>query len=1154
MNLRIFALVTLLFSAVMIAAPMPAFSFQAVAGKTGHDGISLFNGSRLAENGAIVIPNAAETGSAFVEPLADWELGQEGFTAVITVKSDRPQHLAFFGKKGVFTLRQSAVPGPGMILFVGEEDKAETTHQLPWNLQFSPGKYVQYAVSARYIDNPATGQIGYEFAVYANGQLRDKRLLYNLKPGQGKGGFWLGNDPKTGFFLGGEILDFAFYRTALNDGEISGLAEANPYIRQQRESETLKLPTKYQATLTPADGDTPESQWLKSALARAFFNGATEAKLDTVLPLLPVAFDDSAISSFNSSQTWYRLVATTDILWLLSLQGGTEAVMAGAFDKRTGRELSGRRLLGWRLESSQGEISDQSHGISAEIADFTENDGTATFNIVWRFQALTMTSHVTLAGKRMEADFRVDNPDASLKLDRVFYPMFRVRPPSENGLMCISASFSGNLGKVNLLNGYRFGSDYPSEVSMQFRGLYDADGNGIYLGFEEASPLVKKFGGGGEDGDYRYDAATTCELAVGAKGGNSYATRGPAVLELYQGHWYEAGQIYKRFLLSRADWFVRKLPRSDTPKWYRENNLTIIGGSADEVIYLREYLGLPFLSDRTGFWYDIDTSQPLPYMVHTTKDAYNSFESIKRIKKAGIRMTAYINPRLWDFAQHHKPRVDDYALQAAIKHSDGSPHLEKYGSMVAVVCPMSSLMHQVVVDNVRRMVENFDCIYLDQTIDAHSLPCFDANHGHALNSPYFWHQGYFQMMDELRREARRINPDAVFCGEGGDDVWCTRMDGYLTWLYGLTGHVPLIQSIYGGGRVQFVGRGFESFGGGGDWDAFFCRLGEQFVNSEQLGWFNINDFRFGARRRRFVKKLMHLRLGVVSFFTESNMLAPLEFTTPMPQITCNWQCLVPRMVTTDKVVHAVWRRQDGKILIPFVNTTVETVKIQPVLPFRGKLFVCREGSRNVEEYAAAEPPALELGAHEAQFWFVDEQGGSVPPEAIATAQVMPKVVTFDDGKNLCFGQNFQACLRLDGTTGEWFTAEQASWLKQVFREVTPTLAYTPAKKDLVTAGNWLLSEDGGLAFYGEVDFGQQPKGVEVEVSAMSEGAGSRLKLVAMQGQEPGTTLASAVVPDTGKYFDFQTIRLELPDDYAGVHKVAWSFEKPVVLRRWRVLQ
>ena len=111
---------------------------------------------------------------------------------------------------------------------------------------------------------------------------------------------------------------------------------------------------------------------------------------------------------------------------------------------------------------------------------------------------------------------------------------------------------------------------YPrSYLSMQFGAYYD-NKSGIYFAFEDPEAEVKQYYAQGRKGEIAAYWTGFAPWKAGSTGGNSYDMSGVSVIELYDGEWYEAAKVYRKFLESKAKWWIKELPRKDTAKWFRD--------------------------------------------------------------------------------------------------------------------------------------------------------------------------------------------------------------------------------------------------------------------------------------------------------------------------------------------------------------------------------------------------------------------------------------------------------------------------------------------------------------------------------------------------------------------------------------------------------
>ena len=112
----------------------------------------------------------------------------------------------------------------------------------------------------------------------------------------------------------------------------------------------------------------------------------------------------------------------------------------------------------------------------------------------------------------------------------------------------------------------------------------------------------------------------------------------------------------------------------------------------------------------------------------------------------------------------------------------------------------------------------FNGIYWDQLPCSSPRICWSSEHGHAPGDPTAWVRGYRTMLKNLRAKY----PQMALDGEDHSEVYNDLLDGYMTWRSTEPNHIPMFQSVYGGGRVQFTARAFDTFGGkSGSYEASF---------------------------------------------------------------------------------------------------------------------------------------------------------------------------------------------------------------------------------------------------------------------------------------------------------------------------------------------
>ena len=368
--------------------------------------------------------------------------------------------------------------------------------------------------------------------------------------------------------------------------------------------------------------------------------------------------------------------------------------------------------------------------------------------------------------------------------------------------------------------------------------------------------------------------------------------------------------------------------REDTPLWMRELCVWAqTGGSAAEcgepVRRFAEYLGVP-----VGFhwyrWHEIPFDNDYPHYFPTT-DGF--VEEVRKLRKSNVYVMPYINGRLWDTRDRGVEDVEftTRGLSAATKDDSGQPYTEMYGSKesdgsrvsLAVMCPSTSTWQDEVNEIVARLFDQCEVsgVYIDQIAAASPKTCMDPSHGHPLGGGHWWNEGYWKMLENMRRE---MKPDRMLTSECNAEPFLRWFDGYLTWHWQYDGQVPVFPAVYGG-AIQMFGRAYR---GGETRDlALRMKSAQQLVFGEQIGWLDprVVD---QPENAEFLRQIVRLRWQLRRYFYAGEMLRPPRLSGDIPKVRADWQWQNTWWVETDALLTGAWRLpQEDKVVVIFTNVT-----------------------------------------------------------------------------------------------------------------------------------------------------------------------------------------------------------------------------------------
>jgi hypothetical protein len=531
---------------------------------------------------------------------------------------------------------------------------------------------------------------------------------------------------------------------------------------------------------------------------------------------------------------------------------------------------------------------------------------------------------------------RVDNTSTNWSVWRVVFPQVALADLGTNAAVLFPRG-PGELQYGVWDRPFTFHGDYPSGwCSMQFMAAYREGENptGLYVAVQDPWGSTKDLEVKSVPTTHNVQLSFDHPAPNMGLAGNNFVLEGEAVWQVLRGDWFDAAMIYKRWARREAKWWPRltRDGRTDTPRWMRELNAwAMTGGAPAECVpAVKEFCG--FLGVPIGFhwynWHQIPFDNDYPHYF-PAKDGFT--QGVAELKAAGVFVMPYINGRLWD---SHDRGAEDFeftrlALAAATKQGDGSPYLEAYGSKetngepvrLGVMCPATPLWQNTVSNIVLRLLSECgtSAVYIDQVAAASPKLCLDRAHGHPLGGGHWWNEGYWRMLDAIRR-ARPS--DTMLTTECNGEPFIRWFDGYLTWHWQFPGQVPAFPAVYGG-TIQMFGRAYR----GGDTKdlAFRMKAGQQLVFGEQLGWLDPGVVK-EKENAEFFRQMVGLRAEFNRYFSAGEMARPPKLRGPIPTVRADWQWSGEWWVTTDAVLTGAWQLpQEKRMALLFVNVSDQSV-------------------------------------------------------------------------------------------------------------------------------------------------------------------------------------------------------------------------------------
>ncbi len=995
------------------------------------------------------------------------------------------------------------------------------------------GEWVHVAAVIEHFNDITQAEVGYKISLYINGEREYSQRFLQIVPGAKDSPVLIGNGFSGGpWFMNGEMANVAMYNRPLSSSEIAKLCSMEKRVKNLRGGlGEIEPALKALTQQIESTGKAP-ARWAAAAIIRAASAKAEQKHLyplaETVLKYKNLDME-SFSEAINSAQKHAHIILTNDLAAFILIGKGLGAhPIIGVMNRKNGCEIFGEKTFGWEFCRHKDGMTNKTDNISSGVSWNSAVVGN-TLKIKWAGAGdlgFTAESDVIFNGSRIESSFQIANNSKKYIIDSVKYPIYSFRGLGK-GDRLVHPYRSGLLIANPTEEQFRYGQNgfYPTfSVTMQFGAYYDASRQGIYFGCEDPLGRVKEYSAEGKRNNLEISWS---HPVAQAPGNNNFQLSGKAALELYQGEWYEAGQIYRRFLEKKAVWWIPELPRKSTPEWFRNNTLwiqiyTLSHNQAEDVrntlTYLRSYFGLPFCVN----WYRWNDMKKAGWPHFPAQDYTKEIN--RQIQDCGIYTFPYIDSRLWQLKDGHGAKdwmFTSHGLKYAVKKEDGSLWIENYGgTQYAVMCPAVTGWQDFLSDLVIRLVTEykFNGIYHDQVAASNPRMCFDRTHKHPFNDSRAWiENGYWKLFERMFQKLHKIDRNICHTSEESAEPYLKQFDGYVVWGWTENGQIPLYQSIYAG-RAQFVGRLFDRERRG-DPQSFFSKIGQQLVNAEQIGRFMLDEIKEADTRRLFTKKAVHVRRALLYWFNEGLMLSPIDFGNTMKQEFSLWGAYQPVIVKMPCIANSAWQGKDGSRVWLFVNTQSKPASAKPVVSSQKGWWICKEGAQ--KPVFSKVPCEVRLPALGYEIWI---EGTRTQADEIQ--KTLKNISTFDCGKPMHLVMKF-AQKRIKGVPGKKYTGEDMAG--------SAFCTLYPDKKRF----GWI--NDGAVISFGEVDFGSAGATtvtVSVGVSPLYAGGSINL-LTTLPGQEEKV---AAVIPlkSTGGFQVIQELTVPLHFKLTGKHNIIFK--------------
>ncbi len=561
--------------------------------------------------------------------------------------------------------------------------------------------------------------------------------------------------------------------------------------------------------------------------------------------------------------------------------------------------------------------------------EVTVEAGPTSCSLVFVGTEMTVTVSILTDGDTSDWDIAIDVA-ADKTLNTVEFPCLNLKAGGED--VFFLPKYSGVIYPNPQANALDKSLLYPRgfACSMQFASYYN-DAYGIYLGTHDPGGAMKYFSAhaNGFDG-LRYST----EIPIPDKGqtDNDWQMEGVFCVELFDGQWYEASQIYKRWVSAEADYW----PRDDADRTARFNELANIDAwvlywgnsfsptTRNAINAYASVLGDIRMALHWYLWYSTYSNfdEGFPYLL---PEKPGMTEFVADLQGDGHYVIPYMNGRLFQTNHATYPTL---GAPNAVKNVDGSVSLDfAFGEHEwATMCPATTPWQDIMVAESSELLNRVDCAaaYFDMICAANPKECYDPNHGHTLAGGNYWRSGYAQMMDAVHTAA--MGPEKFITTEGCCDYLADTIDGFLTLGWMTDNMVPAFQSVYGG-RVHLAG---INLGTNYSTQTFYCKVAQTFVTGIIPGSFSswmTQDPNAQAVAVPFIRRITTVRKKLREYMARGHILKPLPIDkSSLGTLTTTWHDHEARAdvpVTMSTLQSAIWgNAEESEIVILLLNASM----------------------------------------------------------------------------------------------------------------------------------------------------------------------------------------------------------------------------------------
>ena len=513
--------------------------------------------------------------------------------------------------------------------------------------------------------------------------------------------------------------------------------------------------------------------------------------------------------------------------------------------------------------------------------------------------------------------------------------------------------------------GYGFGSHEPygcpyptSRGQMQLNAYYQKTGNFYYPSQSESPGLYLSTHD--EDINPKVYYATDepknklLRFVVGhypkdnSKAGLGFEQKYPMVIGAFNGDWYTAASIYRKWALKQK-WSSkgRLIERDDIPEWLLRITAWIRLATNSNPSNIYDNVVKNYRKNLYGFlgiqWYawEYGIKKACGVFPPTSNGRKEFKDTVAAYSERDIIVFPYVNTRIWSHINKNVYVKNDFesAKPFISQNPDGSLSRCPWGKHIAYrMCLFTKFWQEYLNKICAEVVKKYAVkgLYLDQAANtsysggSYNLQgCFDKSHKHPAGVTRSLVETEYQRYKAILNATQKYNKDEVLTGEGNSEIFnnlfASKLIHYEIW----PGYVPTFNVVYHD-YVTSYGRSLRLKPSNPGDPIPEMQTGWQLITGSQLARLWPTNFNNPVIKRnlKYVAQATMLKNDIGYKYLSLGKMLRAPFMSKVPVVTTCEFLRINNICKLPGILAATWESPDGDVAIVLTNIHKEKISFK----------------------------------------------------------------------------------------------------------------------------------------------------------------------------------------------------------------------------------